>query len=597
MAWSVTFTEALVIFTAIMIPVYLVLLALSGKSARQPKKSTSGIALKIILVIVFLTEALVILLLHNPSFRTELAYFALTSLTAVLLLIGLRLSPSSGSLQTLILVSAVMYHIALLYTSPFGIAIHERSALMARFMEAGYWNVDLSLGRSVYNPFAMDVGVFSMGSIVTSIPQISQLKSWIILLSYIVAYDLVFYSLTKRATGSRVAGVLAVFMLASTPPCEISGHTAQWMGNFLALASALALIKAFEESSSTANIVMANTFYAVSVFFHPSAAMGAFLPLAILTVSYFMKRITSDKIWTELLKSRLFLTTFSLFIVITFARAIYTAGYLEAILPTLNTFVSTMIGQTTSSGAQAPLYDRTIGPINAYAWSTPVAAASALIIHALLKRRVTGKPLPLAMYFVGASFLLLGFLTAILQEGGFRRPMYPAYTYLIPAAAALGGSCLRSRRTVATVAIVSIALSASIALTDPMLNPEQYVKLGAERISPSLEEYVEACAFVNIIPSGRQLVAPYDMRSSFSYLEVVEGAAQHHYYSVGTSTIVFREKVLHPVIYDKEVSPIFMYIWPERWLPNIKSHLNDVRINIYSDSVRYTVFEKITDED
>jgi hypothetical protein len=587
---DLTFTRALVLFTVIMIPVYLALLMLSGKITKQRGELTHSATLSIVVVSLFSVEALTMSLLHVPSFRTTLMYSVLLLLIAGLLLYGLRSSPTSNRMRMLFLLSVIVYHIALLYSPPFGISIHERTGAAVKLSLEGRWDPSWGFLHPTYNPFPMDIGLSSMVSVITSIPHISQLKDWIFLLPFIVTYDLVLYSLTKRVTGSQVAGILAILLLSSTPPANILFHGPQWIGNLLVLISALALIKAFDGSSPISNIIVADISYTAAIFTHTSAAIGVFLPLGVVAISYLAKQVVSRGVWTRLFSSRLFRVAFTLFAVVTLARAIHTAGYLGGIIPALENFVLTMFGYSPPSEAYTSVYEQAVSPVNAYAWSTPVAMASALVIHSLLKRRAMGGALTLIMCLVGAGFAFLGFLVALVKAGGFQGAMYPAFVFLIPAAAVVGKKVLRSSRAIAIAIMVLMVLSVGIALTDPMMSPQRYRETGAGNIAPGMEDYVEARFLVDVIPSSKTLMAQYEIMSCFSYLMVAEGKPPHPRY---TSSADLQRIIIDRVVRDKELLPGVMYIWPRRLLPDIKSHLADVPINVYYDSGRYTILEKV----
>jgi len=169
--------------------------------------------------------------------------------------------------------------------------------------------------------------------------------------------------------------------------------------------------------------------------------------------------------------------------------------------------------------------------------------------------------------------------------------MYPAFVFLIPAAAVVGGRAFRFSRTIVATIMILMILFVGIALTDPMLSPQRYRETGAGNISPMMEDYLEARFLVDAIPSDKNLMAPYEIRSCFAYLGVAEGKPPHSYYtSSGDMTRIIIDRVVH----DKELLLDATYIWHERWLPNIKSHLFDVPVNAYYDSGRYVIFESLS---
>jgi len=487
------------------------------------------------------------------------------------------------------LLSAILFHIVIVYFPPFGISIAERTSSMARLSLEGHWDMNWHYLNPAYNPFPMDVSLFSTVSIITSIPYISKLNNWVIYLPFIIAFDLVLYSLTKRVTGSWVAGVLAIFILASTPPARIVGHGPKWIGNLLVLISALALIKAFEESSSRAKIIVANISYVAAIFFHPSAMIGAFFPFGIAAMSYFGKMVEEKKVRRRLSGSPLFRIVFAVFVVATLVRALYTSGYLEVILPSLKNFVLTMFGYIAPNEELAAVYELAVSPVNAYAWVVPVSMASALVIYSMLRKRLTREALTLTMYFVGAAFASIGLLSVLVKAGGFQGAMYPAFTFLIPAAAVVGERILKSSKILAAVALILMVLFVGVAITDPMLSKERYSEIGAGDIHLSNEDYIEARFLVDTVPSTKSLFAPYEIITCFDYLEVAEDKIAYEYF---TRSADRQRVIIYNVTEHKELLSEVMYIWPQRWLPDIKSHLVDVPIYVLYDSDRYAIFEK-----
>jgi hypothetical protein len=477
----------------------------------------------------------------------------------------------------------VLYHLTLLYSPPSATSINERTIAIAKLNLEGRWETSWNFLNPAYNPFPLDVSLHNAVSMITSIPLISKLSDWTIYLPFIVAYDLVLYSLTKRATGSQVAGALAIFILASTPPANIIYHGPKWIGNFLVLIIALTLIKAFN-GFSISNIVMASISYTVAILFHPSAAIGVLLPLGIVMFSYLAKRVIKNEIWPNLFESKLFYMAFKLFAIVTLVRAIYTTGYSEQILLSLKSFVLTMFGYVSSSEAATPVYDLSVSPVNAYAWTTSVAMASALTIYCVLERKTVENAFILILYSVGAIFSFWGLLVAMLKVG-FQGAMYPALVFLIPAAATTGERVLKSSRVVSITAIALLVLSTWVATSDPMIS---HVRTWSGDLTPKMEDYTEASFLVKVIPTSENLLTSYEIGSLFEYLEVIENINTHKYYIAGADLLRIEVK---RVIEGRDVRGNIMYIWPKWWYPNITSHLSSESISVFYDSGRYTIFK------
>lgn len=590
MTWDITFSEGLLLFATVLTPVYLAMLILSEKTGGRSRERVSSARLGTVAIAsLFSLEALVIFLLNFRGFKENLTYSVFLMVIAGLLLCTLRSSPSFRRLQPLLLAAAVLCHLTLVYQLPSGLSIHERAAAMAKLTLSGYWDPSCFSSHSVYSPVPLDLELLSTLSIVTSISTIDSLKDLIMLLISIVAYDVFVYTLTKRVTQSEVAGIFALIVLASTPPANFVFHESKWVASLLVLVSALALVKAFDGVSRLGNIAIANVSYVAAVFFHPSAAIGGFLPLTIVATSYVARGVLKNKGWAKLSESGVFRATAALFLTVTLARAIYTAGYLEAILPSLNSFVSAALGQSPASETYTTVYERSVSPINAFAWAAPVSMAFALVLYSLFRRKAVAGNFTLAMSFLGMVFIFLGYLAAALRAGGFQGAMYPAFVFLVPSGAALGQRVLGSSKILAAILLVTLVLSTGIASTDPRFSAERYRMTGAGDVDTKPEDYATALFLTDRISADKSLFVPYEIISSFEYLTVVAGAPSHRVY---TSSADLQRVEIDRVVIDRNLLDGVMYIWPERWLPNVSPHLGNTSVNVYFDSSRHVVFEK-----
>jgi len=258
-------------------------------------------------------------------------------------------------------------------------------------------------------------------------------------------------------------------------------------------------------------------------------------------------------------------------------------------VPSLHAFLSTAFGYATPQESFIPIYDQSVSPINALAWAMPVAMASAIALYSVLKRKAMGGNFALIMSFLAVAFIFLGYLSAAVKAGGFQGAMYPAFAFLIPSAAALGVRLLKSSKMLAVILLVSVVICAGIASTDPTLSSERYRRTGAGDIDTKVGDYITAVFLTDRIPPSRCLFMPYEIASSFEYLTVATNASPHPRY---TSSADIERIEVDRVVTDKELLPDMIYIWPERWLPNVNSHLDNSSVNIYFDSTRHVVFER-----
>jgi len=470
--------------------------------------------------------------------------------------------------------------------------ISERTPAMSELNLEGRWYSNCTLLNPVYNPLPADIAITNAFSMSTSIHYTSSLNRWIISLFLIVAFDLILYSLTKQVTGSAVLGLLVIMIVACTPPVNVVAHAPKWFGNLLVLISALLFIRIFDGSSHPSRILVANVSYGAAILFHPSAAIGAFLPLGILLV--YSLKIRRSGARTEFAEKRLLLVIFIVSIVVTLARAIYTAGYLEVIVPSLRNFVEVMFGFESPAQELTPVYEQLVSPVNAYAWAIMPAMASALVSYSFLRRKLTGNILIYAFYLVGVGFIFLGLLSGITKGGGFQGAMYPALIFLAPAAAFVGGNALNSSKAIVAIFVFLMVSALVVAMSDPMLSQQAYRKTGAGDVPPEVVDWhIEAHHLATVI-TNKKLLAPYELKAYFDYYEVLEDS---QFYYVTRSADLQRAE-LSRIVDDKEVRSQVTYIWPRWWsldIEGVTSHLADVPINVLYDSGRYTVFEKASD--
>jgi len=586
---SLTFTNALILFVTTLTPIYLVLLILSERGEKCEKPANNPI-LGIITVFLIQTEVLTLFLLHNPLYRTTLSYKALTICIGCSMLIVLR-SISRNNRQVTGLSLIIMYHIILIYNPPPRIFLHEGGIALTKLFLEGRWDPNNPV-NPIYGPFPMLLGLYVILSEILYIPITSPMSGWIISRLLIVIFDLALYRLIYQITNNRVAGVLAIFLFALTPPTNLLKHVPKWTAILLVLISISALINAFKRKHPISNHIMAIVSYSAAIFYHPASIICLLLLLCIIVVSNIMKRVSVEDIWKKFSKDKLFYTVSLLFAVITLVRSIYSKGYLEIALPPLRNFILTAWGYSPAE-TYTPVYEQSVSWINAYAWSTVVAMASAYIIYSLLKKTQMNNSLLLFMYSAGSVFIFIGWLFAVSKAvyGSFRAATYVAFTFLVPCATVTGEKILKSSKILSFIFIVLIVSSTGVALTDPMLSPLQYVKSGAQDIPANENDYVEACFLIEILPRNKSILVPSEISSCFGYLTVAKGEPELLYYKPGGAENL--RQIINEAIYNKRLVSGVLYIWPERWHPSIVTQLDDVLVNVYYSSERHVIFEKI----
>lgn len=586
---ELTFSRALFLFTIVLTLVYIVFLILSEKTTARPEKPTknvTGILNRLVTYSLFL-EVPTLFLLNAPAFRDTSIFSILIILITCLLLWSFQYASNIGNSKVLF-IPLIIFHLILNYSPPLGLNIAEGGSTTITLFLKGRWDTTWALSNPVYNPFPMFLSIFNSIIEVTAIPFLSVAGFWLISLALVPAYDIILYSLTKRLANSHTAGLFAIFLFAMLPPANLSLHLAKWIASLLVLISILALIKVYDRSHPLPNTIIAGIGFGAAILFHTSAIIGAFTPLSIVVISYILKRIKIA--YLSLFENRFFTIWFVFFILLAFTRMIYTQGYLDNItLPALASFILTMIGSPPAT-ENVPVYDQAVNPINAYAWSTMLAMASALIIFSLLKKRKIGDFLIFPIYFVGASFIGLGLLFAIsgATYSSVRAAMYPAYAFVAPAAAVVGEKIYKASRSQLLVFMVLIILLIASALSDPMFSYQKYQEAGAQDIAPTIDDYTVALFLVDVVPTRKTLMTSYAIISSFGYLEVIHGKPTHKYYSTPAGST---REIVSAVVENKELVNNVIYIWPQLWHKDILSELTDVPINIYSNSGTFAVFE------
>jgi len=576
-----SFSGALVIFTLCLIPVYLIILMFSERSKKERSgKSVSNGMFKLMMISLPSLVTLTFLFSNITWFKVNVTSTVLVPLMAGILLYILRLSPESDQRkwQWFVLFSLIMYHMTILYSPPSPINLGERTVAMVMLDREGSWDPAKGVLNPIYNPFPMDVGLFVIVSLLTSVPYTSGICEWVIFLPLIVAYDIVLYTLTKQISGNWVIGAFAVFIFSLMPPTNLVIHGSKWIGNLLMLVSALALIKALRNNSGISNIVLANITYTVAIFFHTSAAIGTFLVLGMMTIGS-VGGLSDERVRFSY-RSRQLRTALAVFAVITLTRIIYTMSYMESIMPSLMSFTKEMFSFEPGGGGVVLAYERTVNPINAYAWGTPISMASALALYSTIKRKALGGTLTFTLFAVGGTFLLLGFIAAaVVRAGGFHTSMYPAFALLVPAAATIGTKVLRSSKALATIIIILMITFSGVAVTDPMLSPEPSLMM-TSKLSGSMESYIQSCTLIGIIPVDKKLVVSHGISSGFLYLNYTEGKV------VPPSAPLSGRYAVDRIIENGEVFPETTYIWPK----DIRPYLTNLPVNIAYDSGIHIVF-------
>lgn len=584
----ISFSQGLLLFTAVLTPAYLVILMLADRKGADIK--STGFDVRVPLLLLAVMALLTFTLLHLPGFKSTLFYLLLAPIMVaglIFCVIILR-TGSKHSHKGLLLFLVLLLHIIIVYQPPFGIAINERSVALAQTAIEGHYNTSHPLLHPTYNPFPMDIGLLLTLTNIAGLSPISKVSGTIFSLSILLVIDLMLFSLVRRLTGRWTPGILAVLLFAMTPPVNFIEHHCKLAALMLVFIASFMLTWAFKRRGQ-AKRATATLAYIGGIFYHATAGLGMFLLAGILASGGVLKRFIKERDWEYIYRSKLFRLSLVSFIVYTLVRWLYGGGF-EEIVPTLHGYVLQMLQWKEKAGEAAPLYDRAgVNSVQAYAWATPVAMASALILYILIKRRSPCDALIPSLAVGSGTFLLIGFTSAYLRSG-FGASMYPGFGLLMPAAAITLYKTLRSNRFVIVILVIALVmLSAVVAVRDPMLSPKGWAtelkgvpQVGEEQLSI-------ASTLVSIAPQNKKKVIAGEVVKPLRYLNLNTKAREFRYNPQDPSAyiqdfLVLQGRLKSDVLYILRSEQIFPYM--------SGGELGGTQINIIFNSERYIGFTK-----
>ncbi|HKZ95145.1 MAG TPA: hypothetical protein VJ249_11295 [Candidatus Bathyarchaeia archaeon] len=503
-----------------------------------------------------------------------------------LLLLALALSPDSK--RVLMLFAVIFFHLIILsrLLPTFGIMIDERTAAMAKLVQTGHWDTDWRLLNPYYNPFPMDLGLFSMVSNMTSIGWMDRLNVWFVDIFFTLAYDLMIYSLIRRLGGNWRIGVIGILLIAFTPPLIVNA-TAQGLASFFLL-MLMILLFPMHFVPTASNIVLVNLSYVAAIFTHGTSAISILLLSSMLAVSYLMYKIGKTK-GRSLHKDTILRMTFVTIVVITMLRWIHVSG-INIILDPIKSVIVDLLGYSSSEwiGRQyVPLYDQYVSPINAFAWSMPISMALTYTLYHLTRRQyLTRKKvlLTLSMCVGGGGALVAGFIGGVSSSyAGLQRYMgYSSLLLFIPAAAIVGMKALNSSGKKITLLFITLMiLFSGIGISDPSLSPQLYKEM--KTVSRGgIEDYLEVSQLYDTISSDMKVVGTYEVMASLDYFSATREKIIHPY--VGSMKGI--RLLIDKVIEEREVVADVVYIWSY----DIETNITNMPVNIVYSSGRHLAF-------
>jgi len=466
----ISFTQGLVLFTGVFTIVYTLILIFSERTdfKFEYKSSTYWLKYSIIFVMV-LTLVLFVCVFIIFDFKDSLLYSLLFPFTVLLMLYMLRSIDVRTSMWTkkVMLFLVILLHVIIVYNPCYGISIDERHPALARMAIEGFYDTNRPLLNPVYNPLPMDLSLFLVLFYVPGFSPIHGITQWLVSFFMILTIDLILYSLVIKLTEEWISGILAILILAITPPLNFLEHYCKLAGMMLVLISIFIVIKIFKDRTLLIAILTLVASYIAAIFYHPTAGLELFALFGILLGSLFLKSFNDEA--KAVLKNPLFRALLVYLSIITLARWIYGGGF-ELLVCSMKNYIVSMF-QWKEEEKLVPLYERAgVNPIQSFAWSTPAAMAGSLILYTLLKKEIWYSVLIPSLAMGGAFFLSIGLVGAYTRSGGFYASMYPGFILLMPAAALVTFKALRSPlKLIALSLILLVTISASVAIKDPML--------------------------------------------------------------------------------------------------------------------------------
>jgi hypothetical protein len=238
-----------------------------------------------------------------------------------------------------------------------------------------------------------------------------------------------------------------------------------------------------------------------------------------------------------------------------------------------------------------PLYNQSVSPIIAYAWSVPISLAFAFLLYHVVhrgERKSLNVVFLLSMSLAGGVLVFSGFLgSMVTASSGLQRYLgYAGLTLLIPVAAIGCARILRSSsRKILCLCLIALVLFSAIGILDPAFSGQLYP--GIQSVSPvTSADLIEGNTLNTILPERQSIVSTYEILVGISYLETIPGSLNKTIYPVSNSLKTNRLWVDN-LTDENEVRPDTVYIWT----PEILQAANDTLLNVVYDSGRYVALE------
>jgi hypothetical protein len=512
---TISFTQALLMFTITQIPLYLLMLIITEKrssvSVREPLRRRSSCALINLLdKVSFIVLSLGFVLTLLTNFRETIPYFTILSLVLLMNTLYIILRGSSG----LILGSFILWHLMMYLDKipSIDIAVGEGSAMVREMRLNDHWDFRWAHNPS-YNPIPTVAFIQATLSRITTIDWYSYSLGSIVFLAILVAYDLSIYTLTYTVTGDSRAALISIPLVAITPETAIHQHPYQWSGNALVIIATALLINAIKGIESRINFVTITLLFTGAILAHATGLSYVFLLIVLLLVgllSNYIHRRGKPRILFGMHRLLFVLTVLLIILVV---RSAYTYGYLGYVYPAVKSVFQGLIdlikefftpSEEITEAVHIPLYERAGVPwIQAYVWSYALSIATAYILYSLVKNK--SNLLELVLYASCVSFVGIAFIGyGLLKAQGFywmNRTTYVFIPLVYPLVAktltkileGVTGVFTKAHLIFALLGLALFVVTAPIASQDPNISPIQYARARqSETIPLDISDIIEA---------------------------------------------------------------------------------------------------------
>jgi len=508
---SLTFTQALLLFTLTQILLYFLILRITDRSSiKEHYRYSSFEALTIYsdkISLILSSVGLLLTLLTN--FRETIPYFILLSLILFLNAINVALGKTSG----LMLSSLILWHL-MIYSdkSPaIDIAVGEGSAMVREMRLNDHWRFEWAHNPN-YNPLPTVAFIQATISRVADMSWYSYGLGQVMMLVRLVVYDITIYTLTYTITRDRSSALISIPLVAITPETAIHQHPYQWSGNALVLIATIMTINIVKLKRPHINLVTIILLFTGAILTHATSLSYVFLLIPLLLVKIFSVKLkklktTLDIMWLTYILAAL--------LIVLMLRSVYTYGYSEYVLPVIMNVLHGLINfikeffmssEDVGKVIHISLYERAGVPrIQAYVWSYAMSLATAYMLYSLIKGRIS--LIELVLYSTSVGYLSIAYvgygLLKMVEFHWLNVTSYVFVPFIYPLAAkaltkvfrGLPYVNVRLNLAIALLGITLLTIAAPIAARDPNISPIQYAKV---REAPMIDLTIADLAKANI---------------------------------------------------------------------------------------------------